>query len=312
MKMKFFFAMCFALAATGARGQIYIDSYRFGAVSDDLLLDSFPNAAGAYSLRKLDKDYGGNAITVRKVNGDTSNIGFSGNYLDTLNLKSFCGETSSDTCWVRTWFDQSGNARNARQTTNANQPQIVRGGAIFYQNGEPALRFDGVDDFLPGPTSNILTASNPALSVFSVAQKSARSGNSNAAAALLAFGDLSPQRLYLIRADGNEAIRAYIQSNSVTRFPTSTTDWSASQFLYSHIDDGTNLNAYQNNTQVHTNQTTTIGTFGADYGYNIGKTQDDTGGHWIGAQQEMIIYLSSQSTNRTTIQNNINRFYSIY
>lgn len=309
---KILFTLCLAAALTGARGQIYIDSYRFGVAQDLLLLDSFPNATAAYSLRKLDKDYGGNAITVRRVNGDTSNIAFTANYLDTVSLKSFCGTTSSDTCWVRTWFDQSGNTRNVRQTTNASQPQILRGGVIFYQNDEPALRFDGVDDFLPGPTSNILTASNPALSFFSVAQKSAKTGTSNNAAALLAFGDLTPQKLYLIRAVTNELIRIYIESNSVTKFPTSATNWSASQFLYSHIDDGTNLNAYQNNTQVLTNETTTIGTFGADYGYNIGKTQDDATGHWIGAQQELIIYLSSQSTDRTTIQNNINRFYSIY
>lgn len=309
---KILFTLCLAAALTGARGQIYIDSYRFGVAQDLLLLDSFPNATAAYSLRKLDKDYTGNAITVRKVNGDTSNIGFSQNYLDTVSLKSFCGETSSDTCWVRTWFDQSGNTRNVRQTTNASQPQILRGGVIFYINGEPALRFDGVNDFLPGPTSNILTASNPALSVFSVAQKSARTETSNNAAALLAFGDLTPQRLYLIRVVVNELIRIYIESNSQTRFPTSATNWSSSQFLYSHIDDGTNLNAYQNNTQVLTNETTTIGTFGADYGYNIGKTQDDATGHWIGALQELIFYLSSQSTDRITIQNNINRFYSIY
>jgi hypothetical protein len=310
---KILFTLCLAAALTGARGQIYIDSYRFGAAEDLLLLDSFTNADAAYSLRKLDKDYTGNVITVRRLNGDTSNIGFSGNYLDTVSLKSFCGETSSDTCWVRTWFDQSGNARNGRQTTDANQPQILRGGVIFYQNGEPALRFDGVDDFLPGPTSNILTASNPALSVFSVAQKSARTGTSNNAAALLAFGDLTPQRLYLIRAEINELIRVYIEANLLlVRTPNSASNWSSSQFLYSHIDNGTNLNAYQNNTQVLTNSTTTIGTFGADYGYNIGKTQEDATGHWIGSQQELIIYLSSQSTDRTTIQNNINRFYSIY
>jgi hypothetical protein len=44
--------------------------------------------------------------------------------------------------------DKSGNGRNATQTTPANQPQIVSNGAIITQGGRPALRFDGVNDYL--------------------------------------------------------------------------------------------------------------------------------------------------------------------
>ena len=38
-----------------------------------------------------------------------------------------------------TWYDQSGNARNATQTTAGNQPQIVTGGVVNLLNGKPTL-----------------------------------------------------------------------------------------------------------------------------------------------------------------------------
>jgi len=307
MKMKLFLAFVLTLIASAARGQIYIDSYRFAAVSNDLLLDSFPNAAAAYSLRKLDKDYIGNVITVRRINGDTSNIGFSGNYLDTVSLKSFCGSSSSDTCWVRTWFDQSGNARNGRQTTNANQPQIVRGGAIFYDNGEPALRFDGTTDFFAGPSANIISGTNPAISIFAVVKKETTLANT--APPMIAFGNLSPNRIYFIRADNSEAINVRIITGTTNLTISGTVNWSTSQQLISSIDNGSNINVYRNDAISINNQNTSIGTFDAVYGYDIGNFGTDK---WIGSQQELIIYLSNQTNNRTTIQNNINRFYSIY
>jgi hypothetical protein len=124
------------LCALGASGQLYIDSYRFGAGAPPatLLLDDYPNAAAAYSLRKLRTAYTGNCIVVRRSsNNDTLAIGFSGNYLDTAALKTFCASTD---CFVRTWYDQSVNGRNVAQTTNANQPRIVNAGVIERRNGQ--------------------------------------------------------------------------------------------------------------------------------------------------------------------------------
>ena len=64
----------------------------FALSASNLLPDDYPGAAAAYSLRKLDKDYAGNAIRVRRSNDNTEqDIGFSGNELDTTSLKSFVG-----------------------------------------------------------------------------------------------------------------------------------------------------------------------------------------------------------------------------
>ena len=136
------------LWALGASGQIYINSFTFGAApAATLLLDDYPGAAAAYSLRLLRTAYTGNCIEVRRSNDNTtSNIGFSGNYLDTAALKTFCG---SNSCFVRTWYDQSTNARNVIQTAdNTRQPRIVNAGTIERRNGQCTVFFDGTNDVL--------------------------------------------------------------------------------------------------------------------------------------------------------------------
>jgi hypothetical protein len=78
-----------------------------------LLLDLYPSAAVAYSLRKLRTAYTGSAIRVRRSSDNTEqDIGFVGRGLDTTALLTFCGVGDG---FVKTWYDQSGNANNAIQ-----------------------------------------------------------------------------------------------------------------------------------------------------------------------------------------------------
>jgi hypothetical protein len=109
-----------------------------------LLLDTLSaSAAVAYSTRRLRAAYAGNCITVRRSSDNTTqNIGFVSNTLDTTSLTSFVGANDG---LVTTWFDQSGNAVNASQSTNANQPKIVIGGTIQTMNGHPTIVFDNTN-----------------------------------------------------------------------------------------------------------------------------------------------------------------------
>lgn len=51
--------------------------------------------------------------------------------------------------YVTTWYDQSGNGRDATQATAASQPQIVADGVVVTDaNGNAAISFDGVNDWL--------------------------------------------------------------------------------------------------------------------------------------------------------------------
>ncbi len=54
---------------------------------------------------------------------------------------------------VATWYDQSGNVRDAVQATAANQPRIINAGAIEKNSGIPAISFTGASHNLVAPLS---------------------------------------------------------------------------------------------------------------------------------------------------------------
>jgi len=92
----------------------------------------------AFSLRQLGTNYAGKAIQVRRSSDNaTQDIGFTATGdLDTAALKTFAGSGNG---FVSIWYDQSGNAINATQTTAASQPQIVSNGVINRDNNLPAI-----------------------------------------------------------------------------------------------------------------------------------------------------------------------------
>lgn len=119
------------------------------------LLDVYPNAAAAYSLRKLRTAYTGSAIRVRRASDNAEqDIGFVSNVLDTSSLTSFCSGTNG---FVKTWYDQSGNGRDATQTTAADQPQIVSSGSVINVNSKPAIQFTNTNANCLNISSNFWT-----------------------------------------------------------------------------------------------------------------------------------------------------------
>ena len=115
--------------------------------AEDLILNIYPYASGAYSLRKLDKNYTGNCIRVRRSNDNVqSDIGFDSNGdLDTTALLTFVGSNSA---FVTFWYDQSGLGNNmqVQPNTASTEPRIVNSGTIDVVNSRPAIYFDGSDD----------------------------------------------------------------------------------------------------------------------------------------------------------------------
>jgi hypothetical protein len=89
---------------------------------------SFATPAAAYSLRRLKSTYAGPGIKLRRTTGGTQDIGFlgftgfTGAPLDTAAAAAFCAAT---TCFIDTWYDQSGNARHATQATAGSQPAFI-------------------------------------------------------------------------------------------------------------------------------------------------------------------------------------------
>ena len=109
---------------------------RLRATSGLFVLDTFPNAERAFSLRKL-KSSAVNCIRVRRSSDNTEmDIGFIGNEIDTSALLSFCGSGNG---FVRTWYDQTGNNNHFHQTGLSQQMRIVNNGNIELENGKPAI-----------------------------------------------------------------------------------------------------------------------------------------------------------------------------
>ncbi len=115
-----------------------LSTLRLGPV---LALDRLSvGAAGAYSLRKLRSAYAGFAVRVRRSSDSVEqDIGFDANgNLDSTALTAFLGGA---TAYVRTWYDQSTNARHGQQATAANQP------LLSVVDGRWTLTGDGTDYF---------------------------------------------------------------------------------------------------------------------------------------------------------------------
>ena len=128
------------------------------------LLDLYPNAAAAYSLRKLRAAYSGSAVRVRKevssVSSETD-IGFlADGSLDTISLLTFASDADNGDVFTTTWYDQSGDGLDFVETTAANQGKIVSGGVLVTDDGVPAISLDGTDDnlsvTLPATTGTLL------------------------------------------------------------------------------------------------------------------------------------------------------------
>jgi hypothetical protein len=108
-------------------------------------LDEFSTAVdGAYGMRLLDSDYTGDCLRVRRSSdASEQDIGFdSGGNLDLSALTAFVGANSAT---VVTWYDQSGNTRDATASEPINQPRLVNAGTIDTRgtNGFPSIYFDG-------------------------------------------------------------------------------------------------------------------------------------------------------------------------
>jgi hypothetical protein len=105
----------------------------------------FAIASVAYGLRRLSRFWTGAAIRVMRTSDNSElDIGFIGEDLDVVTLLAFVGSGNGD---IVIWYDQSGNGRHAVSITGS-RPRIVSNGAIETQNGKPAIRFDGVNDYL--------------------------------------------------------------------------------------------------------------------------------------------------------------------
>ena len=252
------------------------------------LLDSYPSAAAAYSVRKLRAAYTGNAIRVRRTDSTESDIGFtSAGNLDTTALLAFTGTGVLDNGFITTWYDQSGNGRNATQTTALDQPKIVSSGSVILENSKPAI------DFLANKlqTASFTLSSQPITRIVVVKPDIATADFIDGSAANRGFTGCSGgyNRLFA----GN--IFDIGTTLTTQQLFYGLFNGASSQIVVNAVSQGTGDAGAGGLEQVILGSHPTVRTVDLD-----------------GKMQEAIIYASNQNTNRTGIENNINSYYGIY
>jgi hypothetical protein len=105
------------------------------------------SVAAAYSLRRVRLAASLACRVRRSPDNAEANIGFTASGdLDTAALLAHVGSGNG---FVTTWYDQSGNGRNAAQGSSTAQPQIVSNGALLTQNGRPTVSQSNQNQTLP-------------------------------------------------------------------------------------------------------------------------------------------------------------------
>jgi hypothetical protein len=259
-----------------------------------LLLDTYPNAAVAYSLRQLRTAYIGAVIRVRRSSDNTEqDFGFVANVLDTASLLTFCGAGNG---FVTTWYDQSGNGNNAIQSTAVNQPQIVSSGAMITTNSKNSMLFDGSGDFFNlTSTINVNTSNYNSF----VAKREA------ANRALISLSPVSPVDRYLWALYTDN--KYYLQAKTNFLQVSLSTDLTTNQSLLTGLNNAGTMSIFKNSntiTSVEQSFTSAMACNAIGNYLNIAFTN--------GNIQEIVFYNSEQSANRTGIETNINTFYTIY
>ena len=266
--------------------------------TESLLLDLYPNANAAYSLRKLRAAYTGAAIEVRvdTTGQPTYDIGFNATGdLDTTDLLSKAGANDA---YVSTWYDQSGNGNNATNSTAAEQPQIVSSGTIETSNSLPAVNFTNVssDDGLQMTSRASMGACFIAYNIndlntinYGVGDDSTLGG---ANSGLLLGGTFSGVNGL---TSFNSTFLDLNNAETTGTIQLAVYDYSAGDVYLSN--NGTALSNEGVQTQLSVKM---LGARRPNFSSADSK------------MSEVIIYGSSQSSNFSAITSNINNYYSIY
>jgi hypothetical protein len=261
-----------------------------------LLLDTYPNAAVAYSLRQLRTAYTGAAIRVRRSSDNAEqDFGFSGNDLDTASLLTFCGAGNG---FITTWYDQSTNANNATQATAASQAQIVLAGALILDANTSKITSTWTSDRYSLTTGISSNTKYLSISMFrrgaTTSDILTHLGNSTST---------TPSPLLWLGAGTSYSIRSYMPTLLAFQNVSTT-----GRCIITSLKDAANLKVgYRNGVQLTTTATEaptagTLNTFG----------QVSTTNFTSGQYQEYIYWNSEQSANRTAIETDINTYWDAY
>ena len=272
--------------------------------------DAFGGVTAYYSLRQFTEAETLNAIRVRRSSDDTEqDIGFDANGdLDTTALLAFVGTGGTDNGFVTTFYDQSGNGNNATNSTESEQPLVVSGGALVTENGKAAIQFDGVDDTFD--SASFLNALDDA-SIINVSSPISTNAFLNIYSG---FDSFSVYNILFRYSDDSKVFVGLSGASASGNYSTSTSYAAQQNLIFVNFDNsltaGNQVDIYLNGSDANASGSNDVGTLKSPTNGYIGSR--DGVNNFNGNMQELIIFNSDQSTNRTGMETNINDHFSIY
>lgn len=268
--------------------------------SSELLLDRFPGAEAAYSLRDIGLS-GENVVRVRRDSDDIE-ADWTATQVANGELEAFVGAGNNG--FIAIWYDQSGNDHDAYQSSAGSQPKIVNNGTIESSpSNQPTIRFVNPTK-LSVPVNGHIDNLN-SVSFFVVGEYETSSIPPQYLLNLTNFSQIS-------QAVGVGSSPSY---NGFTNFSygsfgnhtTSHTPSANQNILYSAVTDSSDFEGFADGSSILT--TSVI---------DRAVTQDGSIGAWAtgtyhlsGTISEVIIFGVGKADDRADIEENIANHYSI-
>ena len=280
-----------------------INPYRFTSAGTSFLLDDYTGASAAYSFRALSSAFEtADIITVRR-NLDDASSSFNAEEIADGTMLTWVGTLGTSQGYLATWVDQSGNGENMIQTTLSAQPKIVTNGALVVDGALASVDFD-TDEFM---SRSGYSGNHADQSVFCVA----RSDVSGAYRVIIEHANTQAATNREVWTGINNATPAEF-GGAVHGAPSNLVFGgdATAQFLGSFIAvDGGSVTSFVDGTQVATDTANTPETATVT---TLSLSDTTTNYRWDGTMQEVILFASDQTTNRSGIESNVNAHYSIY
>lgn len=288
------------------------------------ILDLYPSAYHAYSLRKLKSTYSGFCLRVRRTTTTpsvtTTTVDVSFDVYNTISLSSkitySSGTVTNAKClgefaaspgfsnidgininqdiFVVTWYDQSGNNKNPTQATTGNQPRLVNSGSLETVDGSVGVRFISANNQLLNLADTSTAYNN--MSCFVLSNSISATLNTSA----YGQGHFGANFRLFLPSGTN------IAYNTNATFPIAGITANVDR-LYELICGASTTSAYSNG--VISSVASIASVVGTNAYIRIG-TNGSPGVYMNGHVKEVIAFVGT--ANRTQIESNINNYWTVF
>jgi hypothetical protein len=283
----------------------------FANIQSTELQDLFVNlfAPDIYiSVRKGDVNWNSPIMNLRR-SSDEFEKEF---YFDSNNTISLSSEdgygtslsewAGSDSVYIQTWYDQSGNGRDFTQNSSTNQPMIINAGTLITENGKTAVSFN--KKFLFGASA----ASYTDFSIYGVTTSNDTKTLNNT----WVSGGNSANGFFLFNQLTSGYGLSRLRVGSTNYDSNYNVDLSLNQGVFVAQSTSEQLQMFFNDDAGTTSTTyPTIGFAGTSILLGANSILP-TSLYLIGTIQEFVMFTTDVSSSRTVIQNNQNSYYSVY